>query len=279
MLVLRNSPQFALTFLGASFRGAVITTANPFYTSSELTKQATATKTKLIVTQSAYLNKINDFAKFNNIKIVCVDSSSPPSPSSISEEATGVVDFSVLTNANANDLPEVKLTPNDIVALPFSSGTSGLPKGVMLTHENLVTTISQLVDGENPHQYTNGEDVLLCVLPMFHIYALNSILLCGIRCGAAVLIVEKFEIKTLLELIEKYKVTVASFVPPIVLALVKSGESNKYDLSSIRAIITGAAPMGMELEQAVKDRLPHTVLGQVRCHIAMSIHAFIICLE
>jgi 4-coumarate--CoA ligase len=68
-------------------------------------------------------------------------------------------------------------------------------------------------------------------------------------------------------------------VPPIVLALVKSGESNKYDLSSIRAMITGAAPMGMELEQAVKDRLPHTVLGQVRCHIAMSIHAFIICLE
>jgi 4-coumarate--CoA ligase len=114
---------------------------------------------------------------------------------------------------------------------------------------------------------------------MFHIYALNSILLCGIRCGAAVLIVEKFEIKTLLELIEKYKVTVASFVPPIVLALVKSGESNKYDLSSIRAMITGAAPMGMELEQAVKDRLPQTVLGQVRCHIAMSIHAFIICLE
>ncbi|WJX96654.1 4-coumarate--CoA ligase 1 [Trifolium repens] len=259
MLVLRNSPQFALTFLGASFRGAVITTANPFYTSSELAKQATATKTKLIVTQSAYLSKINDFAKFNNIKIVCIDSSSSPSSE---EDATGVVDFSVLTNADENDLPDVKLTPNDIVALPFSSGTSGLPKGVMLTHENLVTTISQLVDGENPHQYTNGEDVLLCVLPMFHIYALNSILLCGIRCGAAVLIVEKFEIKTLLELIEKFKVTVASFVPPIVLALVKSGESNKYDLSSIRAMITGAAPMGMELEQAVKDRLPHTVLGQ-----------------
>ncbi|PNX77681.1 4-coumarate-CoA ligase 1-like protein [Trifolium pratense] len=274
MLVLRNSPQFALTFLGASFRGAVITTANPFYTSSELSKQATATKTKLIVTQSAYLNKINDFAKFNNIKIVCIDSdSSSPSPSS--EE---VVDFSVLTNADENDAPEVKLTPNDIVALPFSSGTSGLPKGVMLTHENLVTTISQLVDGENPHQYTNGEDVLLCVLPMFHIYALNSILLCGIRCGAAVLILEKFEIKTLLELIEKYKVTVASFVPPIVLALVKSGESNKYDLSSIRAMITGAAPMGMELEEAVKDRLPQTVLGQVAMPCLFNFHAFIICL-
>lgn len=263
MIVLRNSPQFALTFLGASYRGTAITTANPFYTSLELAKQATATKTKLIVTQSAYVNKIKEFAKINNIKIVCIDDS--PSPSS--EEKDGVVDFSVLTNADENEAPEVKINPNDVVALPFSSGTSGLPKGVMLTHENLVTTIAQLVDGENPHQYTNSEDVLLCVLPMFHIYALNSILLCGIRAGAAVLIVEKFEIKTVLELIEKYKVTVVSFVPPIVLALVKSGESHRYDLSSIRVMITGAAPMGMELEQAVKDRMPQTVLGQVRCHV------------
>lgn len=259
MIVLRNSPQFALTFLGASYRGAAITTANPFYTSSELAKQATATKTKLIVTQSAYVNKIKEFAKINNIKIVCIDDSSSPSSS---EEKDGVVDFSVLTNADENEAPEVKINPNDVVALPFSSGTSGLPKGVMLTHENLVTTIAQLVDGENPHQYTSSEDVLLCVLPMFHIYALNSILLCGIRAGAAVLIVEKFEIKTVLELIEKYKVTVVSFVPPIVLALVKSGESHRYDLSSIRVMITGAAPMGMELEQAVKDRMPQTVLGQ-----------------
>ncbi|KAL5066042.1 hypothetical protein RYX36_027779 [Vicia faba] len=268
MIVLRNSPQFALTFLGASFRGAVITTANPFYTSSELAKQATATKTKLIVTQSAYVNKFKEFAKINHIKIVCIDDPSSlslslsTSLSLESESEQGVVDFTILTNADENEAPEVKINPNDIIALPFSSGTSGLPKGVMLTHENLVTTISQLVDGENPHQYTKSDDVLLCVLPMFHIYALNSILLCGIRAGAAVLIVEKFEIKSVLEVIEKYKVTVVSFVPPIVLALVKSGESHRYDLSSIRVMITGAAPMGMELEQAVKDRMPQTVLGQ-----------------
>nr|AID51448.1 4-coumaroyl:CoA-ligase [Astragalus membranaceus]UWV84637.1 4-coumaroyl:CoA-ligase [Astragalus mongholicus] len=253
MLVLRNCPQFALSFLGAAHRGAVITTANPFYTTTELAKQATATKSKLIITQSAYVEKIKHFAKTNDIKIVSIDSST---------EEEDVLHFSVLTQANENDAPDVKINPDDVVALPFSSGTSGLPKGVMLTHKNLVTTIAQLVDGENPHQYTNCEDVLLCVLPMFHIYALNSILLCGIRSGAAVLIVQKFEITTLLELIQKYRVTVASFVPPIVLALVKSGESNRYDLSSIRAMITGAAPMGMELEEAVKARLPKTTLGQ-----------------
>lgn len=265
MLVLRNCPQFALAFLGASRCCAAVTTANPFYTTAELAKQAAATKSKLIVTQSAFVEKIKDFATENNITVVCIDSSA--------EE--GVLHFSVLTQCDENEAPEVEINPDDVVALPFSSGTSGLPKGVMLTHRNLVTTVAQLVDGENPHQYTHSEDVLLCVLPMFHIYALNSILLCGIRSGAAVLILQKFEITTLLELIQKYRVTVASFVPPIVLALVKSGEAHRYDLSSIRAMITGAAPMGTELEEAVKARLPRATLGQVGCQV-YSFRSFII---
>ncbi|XP_015933782.1 4-coumarate--CoA ligase CCL1 [Arachis duranensis] len=258
MLVLRNCPEFALAFLGASRCGAPVTTANPFYTPAELAKQATATKTKLIITQSAYVEKFKEYLETNNndVKIMCIDGSPEES------QDTSVLHFSLLTNSNENDEPEVNITPDDLVAIPFSSGTSGLPKGVMLTHSNLVTTVAQLVDGENPHQYTHSEDVLLCVLPMFHIYALNSILLCGIRAGAAVLIVQKFEITTLMELIEKYRVTVASLVPPIVLAVVKSGDTHRYDLSSIRGVISGAAPMGMELQEAVKARLPHATLGQ-----------------
>ncbi|TKY54585.1 4-coumarate--CoA ligase 1 [Spatholobus suberectus] len=252
MLLLRNCPQFALAFLGASHRGAVVTTANPFYTPQELAKQATATKTRLVITQAAYVEKIKSFAENNDVMVMCIDSS----------EDGSVLKFSTLTNADETEAPAVKISPDDVVALPFSSGTSGLPKGVMLSHKNLVTTVAQLVDGENPHQYTHSEDVLLCVLPMFHIYALNSILLCGIRAGAAVLIVHKFDITTVLGLIEKYKVTVASFVPPIILALVKSGEAHRYDLSSIRAVITGAAPLGGELQQALEARLPHATFGQ-----------------
>ncbi|XP_047165936.1 4-coumarate--CoA ligase CCL1-like [Vigna umbellata] len=254
MLVLRNCPQFALAFLGASHRGAVITTANPFYTPQELAKQATATKTRLVITQSAYVDKIKSFADGTDVMVMCIDTCPP--------ENDGVLHFSTLTNADETEAPAVKISPDDVVALPFSSGTSGLPKGVMLSHKNLVTTISQLVDGENAHQYTHSDDVLLCVLPMFHIYALNSILLSGIRSGAAVLIVQKFEMTTLLELIQKYRVTVASFVPPIVLALVKSGEAHRYDLSSVRAVVTGAAPLGKELQEAVESRLPHATFGQ-----------------
>nr|KYP57452.1 4-coumarate--CoA ligase 2 [Cajanus cajan] len=253
MLLLRNCPQFALALLGISHRGAVVTTANPFYTAPELAKQATATKTKLIITQAAYVEKVKSFADSNEVMVMCIDS----------PQHDGVLEFSRLTNADEREAPGVKINPDDVVALPFSSGTSGLPKGVMISHKNLVTTVAQLVDGENPHQYTHSEDVLLCVLPMFHIYALNSILLCGIRAGAAVLILHKFEITWVLEVIEKYKVTVASFVPPIVLALVKSGEAQRYDLSSIRAVITGAAPLGRDLQEALEARLPHATFGQI----------------
>lgn len=252
MLLLRNCPQFALALLGISHRGAVVTTANPFYTAPELAKQATATKTKLIITQAAYVEKVKSFADSNDVMVMCIDSA----------QHEGVLEFCTLTDADETEAPAVKINPDDVVALPFSSGTSGLPKGVMISHKNLVTTVAQLVDGENPHQYTDSEDVLLCVLPMFHIYALNSILLCGIRAGAAVLILQKFEITWVLEVIEKYKVTVASFVPPIVLALVKSGEAQRYDLSSIRAVITGAAPLGRDLQEALEARLPHATFGQ-----------------
>lgn len=168
-----------------------------------------------------------------------------------------------MTEANERDIPGVKISPDDVVALPYSSGTTGLPKGVMLTHKGMVTSVAQQVDGENPNLYLRSEDVVLCVLPLFHIYSLNTVLLCSLRVGAAVLVMPKFEIASLLELVEKHKVSVAPFVPPIILAIAKTPDLERYDLSSIRMILSGAAPVGKELEDSVRAKLPHATLGQV----------------
>lgn len=253
MLLLQNCPEFVFAFLAASYIGAISTTANPFYTPAEIAKQATASKAKLILTIAAYVDKVKDFADANGVRIVCVDA--PPE---------GCHHFSEISNADEAEIPAVKINPDDVVALPYSSGTTGLPKGVMLTHRGLVTSVAQQVDGENPNLYFHSEDVILCVLPLFHIYSLNSILLCGLRVGAAILIMQKFEINKLLGLIEKYKVTIAPFVPPIVLAIAKSPDLHRYDLSSIRTVMSGGAPMGKDLEEAVKVKLPHAKLGQVK---------------
>jgi len=252
MLLLQNCPEFAFAFLGASYIGAVSTTANPFFTPAEVAKQAKASNAKLIITQALYVDKVKDFAKENGVKVMCIDS-----------QLDDFLHFSQLTQADENDIPAVKINPDDVVALPYSSGTTGLPKGVMLTHGGLVTSVAQQVDGENPNLYFHSGDVILCVLPLFHIYSLNSVFLCGLRVGAAILIMQKFEIVKLLELVQQYKVTIAPFVPPLVLAIAKSPDAQWYDVSSIRMVMSGAAPMGKELEDDVRAKLPNAKLGQV----------------
>ncbi|GLJ40227.1 hypothetical protein SUGI_0825740 [Cryptomeria japonica] len=252
MLLLPNCVEFAFVFLGASIRGAVATTANPFYTPGEIAKQVKASAARIIVTQAAYVGKLGDLSKEDcDLTVITIDS--PPE---------GCLPISVLTEADESECPSVDIHPDDVVALPYSSGTTGLPKGVMLTHKGLVSSVAQQVDGENPNLYFHSEDVILCVLPLFHIYSLNSVLLCALRVGAAILIMQKFNIVSLLEFIQRYKVTVAPFAPPIVLEITKNPVVANYDISSIRLIMSGGAPLGKDLEDAVRARFPGAKSGQ-----------------
>ncbi|KAG6425616.1 hypothetical protein SASPL_116059 [Salvia splendens] len=199
MSLLQNCAEFVFTFMAASMIGAATTTANPFCTSGEIYKQFKASGSKMIVTQSAYVDKLRDtgdesivFGK--DFSIVTIDS-----------PIEDCLSFSDLMAADEASLPEVEIDPNDAVALPFSSGTTGLPKGVILTHRSLISSVAQQVDGENPNLYLKSDDVVLCVLPLFHIFSLNSVLLCSLRSGAAILLMQKFEIGALLELIQRHR--------------------------------------------------------------------------
>jgi 4-coumarate--CoA ligase len=120
------------------------------------------------------------------------------------------------------------------------------------------------VDGENPNLYFSKDDVLLCVLPLFHIYSLNSVLLAGLRAGCAIVIMRKFESGALVELVRAHGITVAPFVPPIVVEIAKSPRVCAADLASIRMVMSGAAPMGKDLQDAFMAQIPNAVLGQVR---------------
>ncbi|KAH0891728.1 hypothetical protein HID58_054157 [Brassica napus] len=178
--------------------------------------------------------------------------------------ADGCVSFTELTQADETELSKPEISPDDTVAIPYSSGTTGLPKGVMITHKGLVTSIAQKVDGENPNLNFTGDDVIICFLPMFHTYAFNALILSAMRTGAAVLIVPRFELNLVMELIQRYKVTVVPVAPPVVLAFVKSQETERYDLSSVRMMISGAATLRKELEEAVLLKFPNAIFGQVR---------------
>ncbi|KAH9305050.1 hypothetical protein KI387_009454, partial [Taxus chinensis] len=222
--------------MGASFRGAVATTANPLYTTLEIAKQAEASGARVVVTLASHVHKLRDLK--DQVIVVTVDDPAPE----------GCVPLSFLMGADLHHGSScdaeynIGVEAEEVVALPFSSGTTGLPKGVMLTHKTLVSNVAQQVDGDNPHFYLCCEDVMLCVLPLFHIYSLNM-LFCSLRTGAAILTVQKFETSVVLELIERYGVTVAPLVPPIVLSIAKISFLDKFDLSSVRCVMSGAAPL------------------------------------
>ncbi|KAL2329244.1 hypothetical protein Fmac_022671 [Flemingia macrophylla] len=250
MILLPNSPEFVFSFMAASMLGAVATTANPFYTAPEISKQLAAAKPKLAVTLAAHVYKL-DFD--SGLEVVVTVDDPPENCVSFAEVSAG---------AEESGVPEEDISAEDAVALPFSSGTTGLAKGVVLTHKSLVSSVAQQMEGENPNFYMTEDDVVLCVLPLFHVFAMHCVMMCALRAGSAILLIQKFEIRSLLEAIERHRVSVAMVVPPLVVALVKNPAVEDYDLSSIRIVMSGAAPLGQQLEEALQNRLPNAILGQ-----------------
>ena len=136
--------------------------------------------------------------------------------------------------------PAVEISPReDLVALPYSSGTTGLPKGVMLTHYNIVANLAQV----NGVEQTAETEVMIGILPFYHIYGMVAIMCNALRVGATVVTMPRFELDQFLGLIQKHGVTTAYLVPPIVLALAKHPAVDQYDLSTLNDVMSGAAPL------------------------------------
>src|SRR4029453_1370076 len=165
--------------------------------------------------------------------------------------AADATSFDSLLEGNGT-VPEGPIKPSEnLAALPYSSGTTGLPKGVMLTHHNLVANLKQM-EGLD---YFFESDTLVCVLPLFHIYGLVVILNMGLHAGATIVMMPRFELEDFLRTIRDYQVSLAHIVPPIVLALINSPLVDQYQLPTLKTIFSGAAPLGEELTRACMQRL------------------------
>ncbi|HEX8053577.1 MAG TPA: 4-coumarate--CoA ligase family protein [Thermoleophilaceae bacterium] len=240
-----NLPEYAIALHGVASVGGKCTTMNPLYTASEVAHQLEDSGARFLVTVGPMLAVASEAAAKAGIEEVFVVG-----------EGDGATPFTELMG-NPDEAPEVEIDPDgDLAVLPYSSGTTGLPKGVMLSHRNLVANMSQ-----NQIAYPIAEDDrLIGVLPFFHIYGMVVIMNQGLRAGATIVTMPRFDLDQFLELIQEHRITRAYVVPPIALALAKHPAVDNYELGSITGIMSGAAPLGGELAQAVAKRLDCTVI-------------------
>jgi len=235
-----NTPEYGIAFLGTATIGGINTTINSLYSPKEVAFQLNDSGAKFLLTIPQFMDNASQAVTESSVEEIFVLG-----------EAEGATPFAALLN-NDGDIPPVKIDPaEDLVALPYSSGTTGLSKGVMLTHKNLVANM--LLASSQGHADEN--DVFLGLLPFFHIYGMVLILNLGLYQGGTMVTIPRFELEQFLDIAQKYKLTYMSLVPPLVLALAKSPQVDDYDLSSLRMIGSGAAPLGKELEEAASERL------------------------
>ncbi|XP_043706613.1 probable CoA ligase CCL7 isoform X1 [Telopea speciosissima] len=251
-----NSIQFPLCFLGIVALGAIATTANPLYTTAELSKQLKDSRPKLVITVPSLWDKVKDFG----LPAVMLGplNVSPPVVSGV-----GITSFSDLINlarGPVSDFPRASVKQSDTAALLYSSGTTGTSKGVILTHRNFISAALMVTNDQD----FAGEmhNIFLCFLPMFHIFGLSVITYAQLQRGNLVITLGKFDIDMVLRAVEKYKVTHMFVVPPVMIALAKQNVLKKYDLSSLKNLGSGAAPLSKEIMEKCAKNLPHADILQ-----------------
>ena len=235
-----NVPEYAVAFHGVVAAGGRCTTANPLFTERELGRQLADSRARLLLTMPPFLDVARRAAaRVGDGQVFVLG------------EAAGAPSFSELLGDPAA-APSVAIDPlMDIAAIPYSAGTTGLSKGVMLSHRNLV---ANLLQSEARFALSAG-DVLIAVLPFFHIAGLSVVMNLGLYAGATLVTMPRFELGQFLDLLERYEVTRAYVVPPIALALARHPAVTGRDLKALRHVLCGAATLGADLAEELAQKI------------------------
>lgn len=258
---LPNSPQFLIAFFGAFKAGAIVITFNPVYTAPEMERQLNDCGAETIVTMTRFypmVNQIRAKTKLQRVIVTHIKDYFHPLLKTLytlaREKKAGdrvPVDpkdynFRDLLARSSAARPNGLVKPEDVALLQYTGGTTGIPKGAVLTHRNLVSNVMQ-VDAWRT-DVTPGKEVVLCVLPFFHVYGLVVGMIHAVYNAGAMILFPRFEIEPVFAAIDKYKPTNFPGVPTLYNAIRANADVKNHDLKSIRVCISGAAPLPLEVQ-------------------------------
>ena len=239
-LMAPNIPEYCVVFHAMAWAGGTITTINPTYTAHEVHHQLTDSAADVLVTIAMFADTAREAIKGTKVREIVI----------IGDAPAGLVPLTDLMGAPVDAQVPVDVTEH-VVVLPYSSGTTGLPKGVMLTHRNLVVNIDQSLQSTD---VTPGE-LTVAFLPLFHIYGLEVLMNIYIAGGGGLVTMPRFDLEQFLTLSQKYRTPRLWIVPPVALALAKHPLVDRFDLSFIEQINSAAAPLGADVAEAMGQRL------------------------
>ncbi len=238
-LLAPNIPEYAVVFHGVALTGGTITTINPTYTAEEIRKQLDDSKATILITIGMFLETARTACEGSTVAdIYTLD------PVEGAEQAIALF--------GAPIAEQVPVDPaNDVVVLPYSSGTTGISKGVMLSHRNLVANVVQTLAGADVRE----DETFIAFLPFFHIYGMQVLMNTGLRAGATIVTMPRFDLEQFLSIHQEYGITRSFVAPPIVVALAKHPMVDQYDLSKLKQVFSGAAPLSAELAIEAGERI------------------------
>ncbi|KAF2842849.1 acetyl-CoA synthetase-like protein [Patellaria atrata CBS 101060] len=253
-----NSIDTPAVTWGTHWAGGVLSPANPGYTAEELAYQLKDSGAKALITQLPFLTTARQAARMVGLgddRIILIGDQRDPTGAI--KHFTSIRNISGATRYRRTKVKEPK---EDLAFLVYSSGTTGKPKGVMLTHGNIVANIMMIAVTEGTNvSWKGGQDgkgdKILAFLPFFHIYGLTCLIHLALHHGTTLVVMAKFDIESWCRIVQDFKITFCYVVPPVVLLLSKHPVGENYDLSSIRMMNSGAAPLTKEVVGAVYDRL------------------------
>ncbi len=235
----QNVVEYPAAFLGVTRAGGINTTINALATASEAADQLRCSGARLVITTEALADRAVPAAAEVGIPLIGIG------------EVSGARPFDDLLATPGSPRAVAIDTSTHLASLPYSSGTTGLPKAVMLTHRNLIANVAQT----GPGLAIDGDDVLIAILPFFHIYGQTVVMNAALRVGATIVTLPRFDLEAFLGTIERYRVTRAFVAPPVVLALAKHPLVERFDLTSLDEVFSGAAPLGADLAEEASARL------------------------